>query len=326
MHKHKITYELFFSGLNKSELPNNMDGLDMWKTISEGVPSPRTELLYNLDDVFQYGAIRQGEWKYTYGSTNNGKADHWFGNDGKNPAYHYDKNLILNSQVNTALSGVITYQQIAEKNKNIKHQLDNNFTINLIDENVIDKLRDQAVIRCKPHNSEDQLEQNKCNLLESPCLFNIKDDPCERNNLASQRPNIVLNMEQLIMKHRKTAIAPRNVPRDPNADPAKWNGTWTNWLDCENVVRQKLHFNALSPLAIGLISAAGIAVFIIIITLSILNCKHAGKKVRSSYDNYEAAAIDNSIIDISNRKEAKDKLFEDKEVQAKKMFNNLRSV
>lgn len=297
----------------------------MWKSISEGAPSPRKELLYNIDDIFQYGAVRQGEWKYTYGSTNKGLADHWFGNNGKNPLYHYDKNLILNSQVNTALSGVITYKQIAEKNNNIKHQIEANFTINLIDENIIDNLRDHAKIRCKPLNAEDQLEQNKCNLLESPCLFNIKDDPCERVNLASQRPNIVLNMEQLIMKYRKTALKPVNVPRDPNADPAKWNGTWTNWMDCENVVKQKLHFNNLSPLAIGLISAATIAVFVIIVTLSILNCRHTGKKVQTN-SYFEEECAGNSVIDISNMKEAKDKLFEDKELKAKQKFNSLRSL
>lgn len=302
-----------------------MDGYDMWKTISEGTQSPRTELLYNIDDVNQYGAVRQGEWKYTYGSTNEGLADKWFGDNGKSPAYHYDKTLILNSKVNSALSGVITYKQIAEKNQNLKHHRDVDFTINLIDENLIDQLRNQATVKCTLPHPEDQLEQNKCNLMESPCLFNIKDDPCERMNLASHRPNIVLNMEQLIMKYRKTAVAPSNVPRDPNADPARWNGTWTNWLDCENVIKQKLNFNTLSHLAIGLISAAAIAVFIIIIALMVLNCRHTGKKSRcSSYMEEEHST--NSFIDISNSKEAKDKLFEDREIEAKRTFNNLRSV
>lgn len=314
-----------FSGLNKSELPTNLDGFDMWRTISEGSPSPRTELLYNLDDIFQYGAVRQGEWKYTYGSTNKGLQDNWFGDNGKNAGYHYDKHLILNSPVNNALSGIITYQQISEKNENIKHHVSENFSINLIDENLIENLRNQATVKCKALNPEDQLEQNKCNLLESPCLFNIKEDPCERINRASQRPNIVLNMEQLIMKYRKTAVPPRNVPRDPNADPALWNGTWTNWQDCENVVRHKLHFNTLSPLAIGLISSAAVSVFLIIVALSILNCRHtSGKSKSGSY--FEEESTGNSIIDISNNKEAKDKLFEDKEIQAKKKFNNLRSV
>ena len=38
-----------------------LDGLNVWPTISEGKPSPRTEIVYNVEP-FRAG-IREGEWK-----------------------------------------------------------------------------------------------------------------------------------------------------------------------------------------------------------------------------------------------------------------------
>ena len=41
-----------------------LDGMDMWRTISEGAPSPRTEIVYNVEP-FRAG-IRDGDWKLVW--------------------------------------------------------------------------------------------------------------------------------------------------------------------------------------------------------------------------------------------------------------------
>jgi arylsulfatase A-like enzyme len=41
-----------------------LDGMNLWETIAQGKPSPRTEIVYNVEPF--RAAVRQGEWKLVW--------------------------------------------------------------------------------------------------------------------------------------------------------------------------------------------------------------------------------------------------------------------
>nr|UNO37574.1 GSS1 [Psylliodes laticollis] len=261
------------AGLNKTQI-SNIDGIDMWESISEGKESPRTEIVHNIDDIGRWGAIRQGDWKYTYGSTGK-ERDSWFGNNGRKKEYFYDVNQVLKSKTATAFSKLISDQHIINNNSNSRRR-----ELKIIDKNDIETLRTQATVSCGPVNFEDQLEENKCNPLQTTCLFNIREDPCERVNLAFAKPNIVRKLEQLLLDYRRNIVPARNKPRDPRADPINWNNTWNNWQDYDHVVTST-EINSsktMSVMSITIIVVACIVVLFVAFGLYILADILAKKK------------------------------------------------
>jgi hypothetical protein len=45
-----------------------MDGMSLWKSLSENSESPRNLMLHNIDDTRHIAAVRVGDWKLMKGS------------------------------------------------------------------------------------------------------------------------------------------------------------------------------------------------------------------------------------------------------------------
>ncbi|KAL0266781.1 UNVERIFIED_CONTAM: hypothetical protein PYX00_009234 [Menopon gallinae] len=144
------------------------------------------------------------------GSTYNGDWDGWYGPSGHEGRQRYDIGQILGSKANRAISSVMTTATPES----------------------VRKTRHAAIIRCGEKLSSEARFSN-CKPLKEPCLFNIVNDPCERENLASSFPTVLKHLEELITVINKTVVPPSNLPWDEKGNPANWGNTWTNFGDSE---------------------------------------------------------------------------------------------
>ena len=64
-------------------------------------------------------------------------------------------------------------------------------------------------------------------------LFNITADPCERQDLADQRADVVQQLLARLAYYNRTAVPVYFPPDDARADPSQHGGAWVPWVDEE---------------------------------------------------------------------------------------------
>ncbi|XP_046674315.1 arylsulfatase B-like isoform X2 [Homalodisca vitripennis] len=190
------------AGGNTSELMN-IDGVDQWPSMSQGVATTRTEVLHNIDDIYGSSALTVGDWKIVKGTNYKGQWDGWYGPSGRDDT-PYDIERVINSPAGRAAASV-NHPIFREKALKMRSKLDVQCT--------------QEVI------------QSPCLPLRHPCLFNVRADPCELNNLADRYPAVLRHLESQLSAINTTAVPPGNLPIDKHGDPRLWDHTWTNFGD-----------------------------------------------------------------------------------------------
>lgn len=55
------------AGGDLNNLRENLDGFNIWDSFLNDLPSPRTEILHNIDDIFGNAALTVGDWKLVKG-------------------------------------------------------------------------------------------------------------------------------------------------------------------------------------------------------------------------------------------------------------------
>ncbi|XP_037643525.1 arylsulfatase I-like isoform X1 [Sebastes umbrosus] len=81
----------------------------------------------------------------------------------------------------------------------------------------------------------------KSSTLKNIWLFNITADPCERQDLAHQRPDVVQQLMARLAFYNQSAVQVYFPPDDPRADPSLHSGAWVPWVDEEEDEEGKYH-------------------------------------------------------------------------------------
>ncbi|KAL1421917.1 hypothetical protein MTO96_022626 [Rhipicephalus appendiculatus] len=177
-----------------------LDGFDMWRYLSQGIGSPRVEMLYNIDNRFMNAsALRLGRYKLVLDATRY-MNERYLRPGGSRPHNDLDK-LLARSTAAKVLRGFY-------KKDRLKFPKD---------------WRERATLKCGlPDNG--QFYPN-----DAVHLFDIMEDPCELNNLASSHPEVVTFLKMRIAAYQAEAMPVQHKPKDPAGFPEKHNGTWAPW-------------------------------------------------------------------------------------------------
>lgn len=174
-----------------------LDGIGMWAEIS-GTSSqakwPRQEVLLNIDPLGGFGGIIMGDYKLVYGKV---PKSGWYPPP--------DKALG---------SGTSNYTSPPQNNLLFKPEA---------------RLSGEPItIKCSlmPLNLS-----KECKPQKAPCLFNLRKDPCEYQNIAYDDPQTVNTLQERLIQFSLSMIPPGNKQADPKGDPQLHGGVWKPWLD-----------------------------------------------------------------------------------------------
>lgn len=171
----------------------SLDGLNFWDSISRGTPSPRKEMLYNIEQVLGFSAVVNNGWKIVNGTENANNAV-WMGASGSDFLEH----------------GIESYAKTVFESESAKF-------LPSLDLETIKSMRERATVYCGN-------TATYCNANKAPCLFNINEDPCELNNLADSHPNELNFMLKRLEHHLSNLVPSRRRFTDENCDPKYFNG------------------------------------------------------------------------------------------------------
>ncbi|KAK8765896.1 hypothetical protein V5799_007325 [Amblyomma americanum] len=187
----------------------DIDGINMWDTLIADNVSPRTEILLNIDPVWNMSALRYHGYKLVEGSLARGRYDGWY--IASEPGMQPGNANRIRSQFFSNPGSFNTKCAAAR-------------TIRAMGRSMPTHRPDELFVLCGRNNG------TSCHPMRRPCLFNIDSDPCELDNIAKEHPDILDFLQLRMKQYKKKMVPPLNQPPTKKADPRNFNYTWAPFI------------------------------------------------------------------------------------------------
>nr|CAD7413542.1 unnamed protein product [Timema poppensis] len=184
----RLSFESRSGGIPPLE---GLDGVDQWEALLYDLPSPRREVLLNINEKTRTAAVRYQNYKLIIAASSTDRIKFY-----------------LSVRVALSLSEPLTFKSPTLTSR-------------------IPSLRWEASLQCTPDSPGSSCDPT---VSKGGCVYDVERDPCETNDLAVDHPDLASSLRALLVRHRRTLVPQGNLPTDSfNADPAKWGGAWTTW-------------------------------------------------------------------------------------------------
>jgi len=242
------------NGSDDFRLPRTLDGLDQWDVLSDKrKKSQRTEILHNIDPAANASALRVGDMKLVLASRGETcHYDSWYptpegrrDKDGtvlEGPYVPYDPNMDgdMNMQEFDPRNFTDKFRAHGNEPKYIGTTMVRPPYLNEVARprgseliTVLEKIGRRpvypdkpVVVKCGPRPANASIN---CKPWLHACLFNVTADPCEYENLASSRPDVVSAMQKRLQFYKEHSVQPLNQPVDDAGLPYRHHWNWVPW-------------------------------------------------------------------------------------------------
>ncbi|KAL1485818.1 hypothetical protein MTO96_031728, partial [Rhipicephalus appendiculatus] len=165
-------------------------------------PPPRTEVVVNIDPIDNYSAIIDGRFKFVAGVAEGGIYEQW---------YPILGNVDWNSTKPQEQCEASPVARVLRS---------------LGSEPACGPPGGAAPIDCGVRDPA-----KACQPTEAPCLFDLREDPCEYNDVSSERPELVKSLLAKLRRYEDASVPPANIPHDPLSDPGLYDNAWIPWRE-----------------------------------------------------------------------------------------------